>query len=148
MSTASTLEHLTAFEDNDRLEELKDRTPNDRVDFRLLYDPEVVNPWSKGPNELTRLYFDAVELGDFYVPIDFPEQLDADIRSTPIGRPVADSDDADDGGRSWADAGGGDYRIEGNVEIDGHEFDVMWYRDSPDAEEVPIVAAEIGEPVE
>lgn len=148
MSTASTLEHLTAFEDNDRLEELTDRTPNDRVDFKLLYDPQVVTPWSEGPNELTRLYFDADELDGFYVPITFPEQLDSDMRSTPIGRPVADGDDADDGERSWADAGGGDYRIEGTVEIDGHEFDVMWYRDSPDAEEVPIVATEIGEPAE
>ena len=46
MATESDLQHLTAFEDNDRLAELKDRTPEDRIDFRLLYDEQVVNPWS------------------------------------------------------------------------------------------------------
>lgn len=139
MSTKSPLEHLTAFEDNDRLDELKERTPEDRLDFRLLYDPEVVSPWSENPNDVTRLYFDDDQLDGFYVPITFPEQLEEGVRSTPIGRPSSD----DDGDRSWAEAGGGDYRIEEGVEIDGNTFDVMWYQESDGADEVPIVAAEV-----
>lgn len=141
MSTQSTLEHLTAFEDNDRLEELKDRTPEDRLDFRLLYDPEVVSAWSENPNDITRLYFNADRLDGYYVPITFPEQLEEGMRSTPIGRP--ESDDDDGGERSWEEAGGGDYRIEEEVTIDGHEFDVMWYTESDNADEIPLVAAEV-----
>lgn len=147
MSTESTLEHLTAFEENDRLEELKDRTPEDRIDFRLLYDPQVVNPWSEGPNELTRLYFNADRLDGFYVPINFPERLGGDTRSTPIGRPQSD-DGADDEAESWSDAGGGEYRIEEGVEIAGEEFDVMWYQESDGADEVVVVAAAVGDTTE
>lgn len=131
MASESDLQHLTAFEDNDRLEELKDRTPEDRIDFRLLYDPEVVNPWSEGPNELVRLYFNADRLDGFYVPIDFAERLEDDVRSTPIGRPTTDDDDEGD---SW-DEVGGDYRVEQSVEIDGNTFDLLWYRESEDGDE-------------
>lgn len=140
MSTQSTLEHLTAFEDNDRLAELKPRVPEDRVDFRLLYDPQVLSPWSEGSKELTRLYFDADRFDGFYVPINFPERLQKDARSTPIGRPMTDEDTEG----TWSETGG-DYRIEEGVEIGDREYDVMWYRESDDADEVPIVAAEIAE---
>lgn len=137
MAIKSTLEHLTAFEENDRLDKLQERTPEDYVDFRLLYDPNVVSPWSEGPNELVRFYFTAEELNEFYVPITFPKPLEGDMRSTPIGRPMNDDE------TSWADAGGGDYRIEGNVDIDGHELDVLWYQEADDPDEMPIVVAEI-----
>lgn len=144
MATASTLDHLTTFDDNDRLDELKDRTPDDRLDFRLLYDPGVVNPWSKGPNELTRLYFNDDELDDYYVPITFPERLEEDVRSTPIGRPIHDDDDGDDADTFEA-AGGGEYEIEEDVDIDGHQFDVLRYQSSDEADERIIIAAEIDE---
>ena len=140
MASESTLEHLTAFEDNDRLEELKDRVPDDRLGFRLLYDPQVLDPWSEGPNELTRLYFTADSLDGFYVPIDFPERLEEGIRSTAIGRPTTDDGD---GEGAWTEAGGGDYRIEEDVEIGGNEFDVMWYRETDDADETAVVATEL-----
>ena len=144
MPDDSALQHLTAFEDNDRLEELKDRTPEDRLDFRLLYDAQVVSPWSKNPNDITRLYFTDDRLDDFYVPINFPERLEEEARSTPIGRPTTD----DDAEHSW-DEVGGDYRIEQGAEIDGHTFDLLWYRESEgDEDETVVVAADFGETTE
>lgn len=140
MPDDSAIQHLTAFEDNDRLDELKDRTPEDRIDFRLLYDAQVVSPWSKNPNDITRLYFNGDRLDDFYVPINFPERLEEETRSTPIGRPPTD----DDAEQSWEEVGG-DYRIEQGAETDGHTFDLMWYRGSEDGDEAVIVAADFGE---
>lgn len=139
MTNDTAIRHLTVFEDNDRLEELKDRMPDDRIDFRLLYDGEVVSPWSKNPNEITRLYFNDDRLGDFYVPIDFPEQLEEETRSTPIGRPTTDDDQ-----KSWGEVDD-DYRIEQGTEIDGHEFDLLWYRQSEEDDENVIAAADFGE---
>lgn len=140
MATTSILEHLTAFEDNDRLEELINRTPDDRLDFRIFYDQDVVNPWSENPNEITRLYFNADRLDDIYVPIRFPERLEEDARSTPIGRPKTD----DDGDGVVDEINGGSYRIEEGIDIDGNEFDVLWYQESDDADEIPVIAAELG----
>lgn len=64
MASESDIQHLTEFERNDDIEDLADRDPDDAVGFDLYYDGRVVNPWSKGPNELLRLYFNDDEHGD------------------------------------------------------------------------------------
>ena len=144
MPSESDIQHLTEFEQNDDIENLADRTPDDAVTFDLYYDGRVVNPWSKGPNELVRLYFNDDEYDDSYVPIDFAEQIEDDVRSTPIGRPMRDddSDQSRDDPESWDDLDG-EFRAEQGAEIDGHEFDLLW-RDDGDGEEV-VVAAEFDE---
>lgn len=141
MATESDIQHLTAFEDNDRLTELGDRDPDDATDFDLYYDGRVVNPWSKGPNELVRLYFNDDEQGDYYVPVDAAETIDEDVRSTPIGRPMRDddSDESRDDPASWDDLDG-EFEVEQGAEIGGHEFDLLWHGES-EADEV-LVAAE------
>lgn len=99
-----------------------------------------MRPWSKNPNEITRLYFNGDRLGDFDVPIFLPEQLEEETRSTPIGRPTTDDEQTN----LWNETGD-DYRIEQGAEIDGHEFDLLWYRQSVEDDESVIAAVNFGE---
>ena len=141
MASESDIQQLTEFEDNDRLDELGDRAPDDAVEFDLYYDGRVVNPWSKGPNELVRLYFNDDERGDSYIPINNPENIEEGVRSTPIGRPMRDDNDdqSRDQPESWDDLDG-EFELEQNVEIAGHAFDLLWQ--SNGGEKQVIVATE------
>lgn len=130
MPSESDIQHLTEFEQNDSIEGLADRTPDDTVAFDLYYDGRVVTPWSKGSNELVRLYFNDDERSDSYVPIEFAEEIEDDVRSTPIGRPMEDDDDPQsrDDPESWEDLDG-EFEVEQAAEIDGYEFDLLWHDD-------------------
>ena len=141
MANESDIQQLTEFEDNDRINELGDRTPDGAVDFDLYYDGRVVNPWSKGPNELVRLYFNDDEQGNFYIPINPAENIEEDVRSTSIGQPMRDDNDdqSRDQPASWDDLDG-EFEVEQDVEIGGHTFDVLWH--STDGDKQVIVAAE------
>ena len=141
MASESDIQHLTEFERNDDIEDLADRSPDDAEEFDLYYDGRVVNPWSKGPNELVRLYFNDDANDDTYVPIDFAERIEEDVRSTPIGRPMEDDNDdqSRDDPASWDDLSA-DYRVEQNADVDGHDFDLLWRSEGDD--ETVVVAAE------
>ncbi|WP_435177521.1 hypothetical protein [Halorussus sp. AFM4] len=141
MASESDIQQLTEFEENDDIEDLADRSPDDAVEFDLYYDGRVVNPWSKGPNELVRLYFNDDADDDVYVPIDFAERIEEDVRSTPIGRPMADDDDdqSRDDPASWDDLSA-DYRVEQDAVIGDHRFDLLWRGEGDD--ESVVVAAE------
>ena len=139
MPTTSDIRHLTEFEDDDAFAQLQDRTPEDRIDFDLLYDAQRVQPWSEGSNEITRLYFADERLDGCYVPVSFAEELSEDMRSTPLGDPASnDSDEID-----WRDVAD-ECRLEDSVEIDGHEFDLLYYTGGDD-EDVVIAAADFGD---
>jgi hypothetical protein len=139
MPTTSDIRHLTEFEDDDALAQLRDRAPEDRIDFDLLYDAQRVQPWSEGSNEIVRLYFADERLDGCYVPIDFAEELSEDMRSTPLGDPT--SNDADE--IDWSDVAD-ECRLEDDVEIDGHEFDLLYYTGGED-EDIVIAAADFGD---
>ena len=137
MPATSDIRHLTEFEDDDALAHLQDRTPEDRIDFDLLYDAQRVQPWSEGSNEIVRLYFAHERLDGCYVPIDFAEALSEDMRSTPLGDPT--SNDADE--IDWSDVAD-ECRLED--EIDGHEFDLLYYTGVED-EDIVVAAADFGD---
>ncbi|PSP73181.1 hypothetical protein BRC86_09910 [Halobacteriales archaeon QS_3_64_16] len=137
MPATSDIRHLTEFEDDDALAHLQDRTPEDRIDFDLLYDAQRVQPWSEGSNEIVRLYFADERLDGCYVPIDFAEALSEDMRSTPLGDPT--SNDADE--IDWSDVAD-ECRLED--EIDGHEFDLLYYTGVED-EDIVVAAADFGD---
>ena len=139
MPTTSDIRHLTEFEDDDALAQLQDRTPEDRIDFDLLYDAQRVQPWSEGSNEIARLYFADERLDGCYVPVNFAEELSEDMRSTPLGDPT--SNDADE--IDWSDVAD-ECRLEDDVEIDGHEFDLLYYTGGED-EDVVVTAADFGD---
>jgi hypothetical protein len=139
MTTTSDIRHLTEFEDDDALAQLQDRTPEDRVDFDLFYDAQRVQPWSEGSNEITRLYFADERLDGCYIPVNFAERLSEDFRSTPLGDPT--SNDADE--IDWSDVAD-ECRLEDDVEIDGHEFDLVHCTGAESDEEVVIAAADFG----
>lgn len=143
MASETDIQQLTEFEDDDKLDELADRNPDETVPFDLYYDGRVVSPWSKGPNELVRLYFNDDERSDEYVPIEAAERIEEDVRSTPIGRPMRNDDgQSRDDPESWDDLDG-EFRVEQGAEIQGHEFDLLWHGD--DGDETVIVAAEFDE---
>ncbi len=132
--------HLTRFQTDDAPEELAERVPDDRVEFELFYDGQYVTPWAEGPTEMVRLYFTDDEYDDAYVPVNFAEQLEADLRSTPIGRPTVDDDDDEDALADLQDR----YRIQEDATVDGHSFDLLWFA-AEDDDETVIVATDFGE---
>lgn len=136
MADESAIRHLTEYEQNDSLDEQQDRTPEDRIDFALYFDSSHVQPWSKGSNEITRLYFDDEEISDAYVPVTYAERIEEEIRSSPIGDPRNDADE------SWADLSP-ETELEQGAEINGTEFDLLWLRKG-DEDETVVAAAEFG----
>jgi hypothetical protein len=63
------------------------------------------------------------------------------MRSTPLGDPT--SNDADE--VSWNEFAD-ECRLDDDIEIDGHEFDLLWYASADgDNEEVVIAAADFGD---
>jgi hypothetical protein len=93
MAPESDIQQVTESEDSERIEDRGDRTPDDSVDFDRYFDGRAVNPWSKGPTELVRLYFHDDEQGDSYVPVNPAENIKEGVRSSPIGRPMPDDND-------------------------------------------------------
>lgn len=89
------------------------------------------------------MYFADERLDGLYVPVNFAERIEEDLRSTPIGDPT--SNDADE--IAWTDVEDS-CRLEDDVEINGHEFDLLWYTGAESDDETVIVAADFGETAE
>lgn len=130
--------HLTKYQRDEDAEDLAERVPDDRVAFDLFYDGQYVSPWDEGPHEMVRLYLN--DHDDVYVPVNFAEKLEEDLRSTPIGRPTVDDGD-DEGDVADLDDR---YRIQEDATIDGHSFDLLWF-ESEDGDETVVAAADFGE---
>lgn len=115
---------------------------SDGVALDLYYDGRVVNPWSKGPNELLRLYFNDDEQGDSYNPVNPAENIEEGVALDANRRSMChDSDDQSrDPPESWDDLDG-EFEVEQNVKLGGYTFDLLH---SNSGNKEVIVAAKFG----